>query len=208
MVTVLLFHTLLIASRNKEFLWRERPQEGSYVVERTFRHLESSCGNIQECRTAFILVECQAGNVVVLLLLQKLLAEGYAGSHQFGDASLDYLLCELRILQLVTHCHLVARTHKSRKVSLEGVMRESCHRNGTGSRAGTLCKDDAEHLAGGQGIISICFIKIAAPEQKHCLRMFRLHGEKLLHHRCFGRFLFCHFIFFYIKANLQIFPQT
>ena len=119
MVTVLLLHTLLIASRNKEFLWRERTQEGSYVVERAFRHLEGSCGNIQKCRTAFILVECQAGNVVVLLLLQKLLAEGYAGSHQFGDSSLDYLLCEFRILKLVTHRHLIARAHQSRKISFE-----------------------------------------------------------------------------------------
>ena len=128
----------------------------------------------------------------MFLLLKKLLVECHAGSHQFGDSALDNVLCQLRVFQLIAHSYLVARTNKSWKICLKGMVGESRHRNRSWSCARALCQDDTQHLAGNQSIVAICFIKIAAPEQKHCLRMLRLHSEELLHHRCFGRFFLCH----------------
>ena len=72
------------------------------------------------------------------------------------------------------------------------MIRESGHRYRPRSGTGTFCKHDSQHLACRQGVISVSFVKVAAPEQKHSLRMLRLHGEELLHHRGFGRFLLCH----------------
>ena len=141
----------------------------------------------------------------MFLLLEKLLVESHSRRHKFCDAALHDILCELRVLQLVAYSYLVACPHESRKICLEGMMRESRHRDGPRSSAGTLCEDDTEHLAGSQGIVTICFIKITAPEKKHCFRIFRLEGKILLHHWSLGRFLLCHFTFFYIKANLLIF---
>ena len=143
-------------------------------------------------------MERQSGNVIMFLLLQQLLAEGHAWSHKFCDSALHDTLCELRVLKLVTDSDLIACTDQFRKVCLEGMMRESRHRYSARRRTGTLCQNDAQNLAGYQRIVSVCLVKIAAPEQKHCLRVLRLEGEELLHHRCFGRFLFCHFLIVYI----------
>ena len=44
----------------------------------------------------------------MLLLLQKLIAEGHSRRYELGDAALYDTLGQLRILQLVTHRHLVS----------------------------------------------------------------------------------------------------
>ena len=134
----------------------------------------------------------------MLLLFEKLFAERHSRSHKFCDSSLDDLLGQLRILELITNCDLVSGSDESWQIGLQRMMRESCHRNSTRSRTGTLCKHDSQNLACGQGIVSIGFIKITAPEQKHSLRVLRLHGEVLLHHRCFGSLLLCHISFFFL----------
>ena len=89
------------------------------------------------------------------------------------------------------------------------MMRESRHRDCARSCTGTLCEDDSQNLAGYKGIVSVCFVKIAAPEQKHSLRVFRLEGEILLHHRGLGRFLFCHFnLLLHAYAHPRAYPAN
>ena len=193
MVSILLARALLVPSRHEELFRSERAQQCADIVQRTLRHLEGTCRHIQKCSTALVLVECQSGYIIVLLLLEKLLVEGHTRSHQLSNSALDYILCKLRVFKLVAHRHLIARTDQSRKICLERMVGESRHRDGSGSGAGTLCKHDSEHLAGYEGIVSVCFVKIAAPEKKHCFRIFRLESKILLHHRCLGRFLLCHF---------------
>ena len=129
----------------------------------------------------------------MLFLFKKLLIESDTRGNKFCNSTFYDAFCQLRILKLITDSYFVACAHQFGKICLQRMVRKSRHRDSTRCRAGALCKDDAEHLAGGQGIIAICFVKIAAPEQKHCLRILCLEGKILLHHRCFGRFLFCHF---------------
>ena len=195
MITVAFPCSRLISSRNQKFLWRERTEQSANIVKRALCNLECTGRNIQKGRSAFILIVGQSGNIIVLLLFEQLIVEGHSRSYKFSDSSLDHPFCEFRIFKLVTDRHLIAGTYKSWKICLERMMREAGHRNSTRSRTRTLCKHDAQHLAGSQGIISICLIKITAPEQKHCFRMLRLHSEELSHHRSLGRFLFCHKIF-------------
>ena len=155
-------------------------------------------------------MESQTGNIIMFLLLKELLVKGNARSDEFRDSSLYYLLCEFRVFQLVTHCHLVAGTHEPWKICLERMVWKTGHRNSPRSSAGTLCKHDSKHLARCQRIVTVSLVKISAPEQKHSLGMLRLHGEELLHHRGFGRFLFCHRLSFIqhtgvLSSNRQIY---
>ena len=208
MVSILLACAFLVSSRHEELLRSERAQQGADIVQGALCYLECSSRDIQKRRTALVLVECQSGDVVVLLLLEKLLVEGHTRSHQLSNSALDYILCKLRVFKLVAHRHLIARADQSREICLERMVGESRHRDGSGSRAGTLCKHDSEHLAGYEGIISVCFVKIAAPEKKHCFRIFRLESKILLHHRCLGRFLLCHFfIHLYQGKNTELIPN-
>ena len=142
----------------------------------------------------------------MLLLLQQLVIEGHAGGHELGYSSLDDLLGQFRVLKLVAHGNLVSGTHQSRQIGLEGVVREPRHRYSPRGGTGTLREHDSQHLAGRQGVISVCLIKIAAPEQQHSLGVLRLHGEELLHHRCLGRFLLCHRSSLLNQANLTKIP--
>ena len=87
-------------------------------------------------------------------------------------------------------------------------MRKSCHWNGTGDCTGTLCKHDSKHLAGNQGIISVCLIEVTASEKQYSFRVIRLEGEELLHHRCFSLFFLCHNSHFNRTANLLILLQN
>ena len=205
MVSILLACAFLVSSRHEELLRSERAQQSADIVQRALRNLKCSRRDIQKRSTALVLVECQPGDVVVLLLLEKLLVESHTGSHQFSNSALYYILCKLRIFKLVAHRHLIARADQSREICLKRMIWESRHRNSSWSRAGTLCEHDSENLAGCQRIIAICLIKIAAPEKKHCFRIFRLESKILLHHRCLGRFFLCHFVFrLYLGKNTEI----
>ena len=208
MVSILLPHAFIVPSRHKQLLRCERAQQGAYIVQRALSHLKCSRRDIQKRRAALILAECQSGDIIVLLLLEKLLVEGHTRGHQLSNSSLHYILSKLRVFKLVAHRHLIARTDQSREICLERMVWESRHRDGSGSGAGTLCKHDSKHLAGYEGIISVCFVKIAAPEKKHCFRIFRLESKILLHHRCLGRFLLCHFfIHLYQGKNTELIPN-
>ena len=118
MVAVFFLCSLLISPRNEKFLRSERAEQGSYVVEGAFRHLKCTGGDIQKGCSAFILVICQSGNVVMLLLFEKLLVKGDSRGNKLRDASLYYLLGKFGIFQLVAHRHLIACTHKSRQICL------------------------------------------------------------------------------------------
>ena len=145
-------------------------------------------------------MKSQACKEVVLFLLQKLVVEGDARSHEFGDSSFDDFLRELGIFELVADCNLVARAHQARQIHVKRMVGETGHRDCVRSCIGALCQHDSQHFAGYQGIVTISLIKVSTPEQKQRLRVLRLHGEELLHHRCLGRFFLCH-IRFFISAN-------
>ena len=192
MRTVTLAYAFFISSRHKEFLWGERAQKGSDIIQRAFSYLKSTRRDIQEGCSALILAESEAGNEIVFLLLKKLFVESDSRSDKFGHSPLYNILCEFRIFKLVTDSDLISRPDKSRKICLQGMERETGHRESTWNGAGALCEHDSENLAGNKRIISVCFVEIAASEKQDCFRVIRLECEILLHHRGFGRFFLCH----------------
>ena len=64
-------------------------------------------------------MEGKTGNVIMLLLLEQLLVESHTRGHKFGDATLDYLLCKLRVFQLVTYRNLITGADEPRKISFK-----------------------------------------------------------------------------------------
>ena len=128
---------------------------------------------------------------VVLLAVEDVAPKHHTGRDKLGDAALDQLLGELRILQLITDGHTLAGTHQLRQVGVQGMMRKSRH---LGVAAGTIAaarQRDAQDLAGHHGILHIGLIEVAATEQQHRVRMFGLHVEELPHHRRY-RLVFSH----------------
>ena len=71
----------------------------------------------------------EACYIIVLLLFEKLLVEGNTRGDKFGDSPLDYVLCELRVFELVTYGNLVSSPDESWQIGLQRMERESCHRH-------------------------------------------------------------------------------
>ena len=137
-------------------------------------------------------MEGKAGKIVMFLLLEKLVTECDTGSHELCDTALYDLLRKLRILKLVTYGHLITCPHEPWKICFKRMMWKTGHRNGIRSRIGSFGQNDPQNLTGSKRVLTICFVKIAAPEEKQSLGMLRLHSKELLHHRGLGRFFLCH----------------
>ena len=74
------------------------------------------------------------------------------------------------------------------------------HLNGFTFSVCTFCQCDSQNFRSNNGICRICFIKVAATKQHHCIRMLRLQIQKLFHHRGKDDFFFVHgsLLFFFI----------
>ena len=181
--------TLLVAFLDNDFLGRQRGQHGPDVVQRTLGDLERACGHVQESCAALVLVEGQAGEEVVLLLVQKLVVEGDARRDQFRDTPFYKLLGEFGILQLVADSHLVARPDKLRKIDVQGVVRESGHLDVAFVPVGFPGLDDAQDLADQHRVIRVGLVEVPDPVKQHRFGVLRLHREKLFDKRSVLRHL-------------------
>ena len=89
-------------------------------------------------------------------------------------------------------------------------MGKSCHLVAFVVTIVAMGEGNAQDLRGSNGIFAIGLIEVATPEQHHCIRMFRLQIEELLHHR--GQFLaliLCHyFLSFSLRCKVTSFFGT
>ena len=116
----------------------------------------------------------------MLLLLQHLLPECQARSHEFGDSPLDKCPGKFRVLKLVADGNLVPGPDELCKVQFYGVMGETGHCHVSLVPVGTLREDDSEDLAGQYGIVRIGLVEVPDPVEKDGLRVLGLHIEILL----------------------------
>ena len=182
-VPELLFHSLFISFRDKQFLRGKRRQKRGYIVQRAFGDLESAGRDIQKSRPAPVLLEGKACQIVMLFLLQELVAEGNSRSDELCHTSFDYLSGKFRIFQLVTDRHLVSCPHEPRKIHVYGMVGKAGKRHGRGGPVCPLGQHDTEYLAGNQCIVRKGLVKISHTEKQHSLRIFGLDTEILLHQR-------------------------
>ena len=64
---------------------------------------------------------------IVLLVVEHGVLHGHTRRHQFCDAALDELLCQLGVFQLVTDGHTFAGTDELGQIGVQGVMGETSH---------------------------------------------------------------------------------
>ena len=122
---------LFRAACYQQLLRMERRQKRCDIVRAALGDLESARRYVQEGGAALFFLEGKAGQEIVFLLLEHLVAEGDAGGDELGDAALDKLLPgELRVFQLVAYGGLVAGADEFRQIHVEGMVGESGHGHG------------------------------------------------------------------------------
>ena len=145
-------------------------------------HLEGTSRDVKEGRSALVAIEGQAGQEVVLFLLQKLVAEGHPRRDQFRHTTLDQFLVfgQFRIFQLVAYGHLVTRPDQFGQIALQGVMREPRHLNPALFAVGLARQNQPQHLADKNRIRRVRFVKIAHTVQQHRFGVLCLYRKELL----------------------------
>ena len=177
----------------KHLFWLKIANQLLHIVVCAFASEEFTRRNVEECHATSRLPEMHGGEEVVFLVVEHIVAHCHTRCHQFGDAPFHQCLCQLGIFQLVAYCHSPSSPYQFWQVSVEGMVREPCHLCGCGlSAIVSLCQCDAENLRCCYGILAICLIEIATPEQHQRIGMLCLQREKLLHHWCQAFFFLCH----------------
>ena len=172
----------LESALDDEFLRRKGREQDTDVFLTSLGHLEGTGRDVQEGRSALVAIESQAGQEVVLFLLQKLVAEGHPRRDQFRHTTLDQFLVfgQFRIFQLVAYGHLVARPDQFGQIALEGMVRETSHLNPALFPIGLPGQNQPQHLANEHGVRCVRFVKIAHTVQQHRFGVLCLYRKELL----------------------------
>ena len=134
---------------------------------------------------------------IVLLHTQHIVRQRHTRSHQFCDASLHQLLCQLRVFQLVTNRHTFTRPNEFRQIRIQRMIREPRHRRTTcrrTSHTAAFCQRDTQDVSRHTCILIVCFIEVATTKQQQSIGMLRLKIIKLPHHWR-QLFFLCHKVF-------------
>ena len=191
-VAVALLHGAQQLALDHQLARLQGAQQRADVVQAALSHLEGTRGHVQERGAAALALEGQAGEVVVLLLVQHGLPEGDAGGEDFRNSALDELvLHERRVFQLVADGHLVAAADQFLEIAFDGVVREAGHGRVALVAVGAAREHESEHLADQHGVVGIGLIEIPDAVQEYRLGVLRLDAEILLQHRSIFAFL-CH----------------
>ena len=168
----------------EHLLGLEVANELLHVVVGTLATQELARRDVEEADATGSLAEMNGTEEVVLLIVQHGVLHGHTRCHQFGDATLDELLGQLGVFQLVADGHAPASPDELGQISVEGMMRKTRHLVALVISIVAMCQCDAQYLCSHYGIVAIGLIEIAATKQQQRLRVFRLEVEKLFHHRC------------------------
>ena len=179
----------------EHLLWREVANELLHVVVSALSGEELSGGNVEEADAACRLAEVHCREKVVLLVVEHVVAHGYARRDEFRNAALHHLVhfrepllalyhgpFLLRVFQLVAYRHALSRPDKLGQVSVECVVRESRHLRSRRRAVVAFGQRQAKYLRRFHGILAVGLIEVAAAEKQQRVRVLRLHGEELPHH--------------------------
>ena len=175
----------LVAPLVQHLLWREVAQQLLHIVGGALSREEFACRYVEESHSAGGPAEVHGGQEVVFLVVKHVVGHGHPGRHQFGDAPLHELLCELRVFQLVAYCHALAGPYQLGQVGVEGVVRKSGHLCLRPSPCPVAPPGEryAEYARCRHGVFAVGLVEVAAAEEQHCVGMLRLEVEELFHHR-------------------------
>ena len=172
------------AALKEHFLRREVDEQLLYIVVGAFAGEEFAGRYVEKRHSAGRLAEVDGGQEVVFLVVKHVVGHGHSGCNQFGYASLNELLGELGVLQLVADGHSPARPYELWQIRVERMMRKSGHLRRV-FRASVVAPGEryAQYLAGVYGVLKVCLIKVSATKQQQRVGVLCLQRHKLLHHR-------------------------
>ena len=155
-----------------------------HIVVGAFARQEFTCRDIEEGHTAGSLAKVDSTEEIVFLVVEHRILHGHTRGHQFCDTSLNKLLRQFGVFQLVADGHSSSCPYELRQIGVQGVMRESGHfiaLHPCPIIAMGQC--DAQYLCGNDGIVAIRLVEVATAKQQQGLRVFCLEVEELFHHR-------------------------
>ena len=184
-----LLEAFFVAALHHQLPGFHRPHQGGDILQRALRHLELSCGYIQERGAAQILFNGEAAEVVVLLDLQHILPKGDTRRNNLCHTALHQFFSKFGVLQLVAHGHFEASAHQFGEIIFQGVMGETGHGHRAFVSVGLFGLYQAQHPHGRDGIVGIAFIEVSHAVQQQSFGVLCLHLEVMLEHRGIFRYL-------------------
>ena len=202
LVAELLLKVFLAVAVVQYLLGREVAEQLLHVVAGALAGEKLSCGDVEEGHAAGRLSEVYGSQEVVLLIVQHVVGEGHARRHQLGDAPLDELLGQLRVLQLVADGHALAGADELGQIGVEGVMWKSGHLVALHPcPVVAVGQRDAQYPGRRHGVLAVGLIEVAAAEEHQRVGVLRLQVEELFHHRGQLPVFLCHPILFYLMVR-------
>ena len=166
----------------EHLLGLEIAHELLHVVVGALAGEEFACRDVEERDATCRLAEMDGTEEVVLLVVEHIVLHGDTWRHQFGDATLDELLRQLRVFQLVADGHPFAGTDELRQIGVQRMVRETGHLVALVIAVIPMGQRDAQYLRSDDGIIAVGLVEVAATKQQQRLRVFCLEVEELFHH--------------------------
>ena len=127
--------------------------------------------------------EPDGSQIVVLLASQDIVAEHNPRGDELRDATLDELLRQLGILELVADSHTTPRANELRQIGVKGMVGEArqlyVHRRAVSS----LGERDTEDLGGCYGVVAEGLVEVTDTEEQDSIGVLSLELHVLLHHR-------------------------
>ena len=127
-----------------------------------------------------------------MLALEDIVRGDHARGDDLGDTTLDQLIGQLRILELIADSHPLARPHQLRQVSVERMMGEPRQLDMLRRSVGTLGERDAEDLGSLNGIVGKGLVEVAHTKEQDSIGMLLLELHVLPHHRGLGDLFLSH----------------
>ena len=177
------FEHASFAPFEQDFFRTEIVEQFVDVVKRTFCCHEFAGGYVEESHTTGCLPEVNSCQEVIFFIRQDIVIDCNTGSYQFRDTPLHQFLGCLRVFQLVTDGYASSGTDQFRQISIQGMVRKSCHFYRLSLSVRTFGERNTQYFCCGNGILRISFVKVSTPEQHDCIRVFSLQIEILFHHR-------------------------
>ena len=167
-----------------------------HIVVSTFAYQEFTRRDIQKRNATGRLAKMHSREEVVLLVVQHRILHGHTRRHQFRNTSLDKLLRQLGIFQLVADGHTLASTNQLWQVGVEGVMGKTSHLVALVIAIIPMSERNAQYPRSNNGILAIGLVEVATTKQQQRFRVLSLEVKKLFHHRSqLLTFLRCHIAF-------------
>src|SRR5574344_1636996 len=184
MRTEILLKRRLILSVIQYFLWREIAQQLIHIIISALSCEELTCRNIQKSHATSTSAELYCRKEIVFFVVKHIITHCHAWRDKFRNATFHKSLSEFRIFQLITYRDSSSSPYQLRQISIQCMMRESCHLCSAGiSSIVTMRKGYSKKLRSFHGIFTISLIEVSATKQQQSIRMFRLKRKKLFHHR-------------------------